>query len=316
MNRIRESEMGQFSRDFDDFRHILFHLYSILHYDYLVQNFGVRSMVAPLKRVLVSTPATTGDFAAAGWQKPNPEKLLQQHRAFCDLLTRLGCEVICLEPTEGLVDACFPYDPVFVTGSGAIELQMAKPARVQEPPRLSKALEAAGVPTIGKLNGNAIADGGDMFWLDQHTLAVGRGYRTNAEAHRQLGAILDQEGVTIERCDLPHHLGAGYVLHLLSLVSPVAEDLAVVFEPLAPVPLLESLKARKIRWIKVGREEWETQGCNILAVRPGVLVMTEGNPKTVKALEAAGCEVHLYEASEINKGEGGPTCLTRPVWRQ
>lgn len=272
-------------------------------------------MVAPLKRVMVSTPATTGDFAGAGWQKPNPEKLLQQHQAFCDLLSSLGAEVICLEPTEGLVDACFTYDPVFVTGRGTTELQMAKPARVQEPARLSKALEDEGVPVIGKFTGSAVADGGDMFWVDERTLAVGRGYRTNAEAHRQLEMILREESVNVERCDLPHHMGGGYVLHLLSLISPVAEDLAVVFEPLAPVPLLELLKARNIRWIKVSREEWETQGCNILAVRPGVLVMTEGNPKTVKALEAAGCEVHLYEASETNKGDGGPTCLTRPVWR-
>lgn len=273
-------------------------------------------MVAPLKCVMVSTPATTGDFAGAGWQKPNPERLLEQHKAFCDLLTSLGSEVIRLEATEGLVDACFTYDPVFVSGRGSIELQMAKPARIPEPPRLARALQEHGVPTIGRLTGNAVADGGDMFWVDEHTLAVGRGYRTNAEAHQQLSEILKEEGVTVERCDLPHHMGAGYVLHLLSLISPVAEDLAVVFEPLAPVPLLELLKAHNIRWIKVSREEWETQGCNILAVRPGVLVMTEGNPKIVKALEAAGCEVHLYEASETNKGDGGPTCLTRPVWRQ
>ena len=148
---------------------------------------------------------------------------------------------------DGMVDACFAYDPVFVTGAGAIELRMAKPARQDEPAFLVAEVEKAGVPVLGRLTGPATADGGDMFWLDESTLAVGRGYRTNAEAHRQLAELLAPEGVTVERADLPHHLGAAHVMHLMSVVSPVAPDLAVVFEPLAPVPLLELLADRGYR---------------------------------------------------------------------
>jgi N-dimethylarginine dimethylaminohydrolase len=277
---------------------------------------GVRSMTATLRRVLVSSPALEGDFAAAGWREPDPLLLQHQHDAFCELLDELGCEVVVATAPEGLVDAVFSYDPAFVTGAGTIVLQMAKPQRQGEPERLALACEAVGVPVCGRLTGAARADGGDLFWLDDDTLAAWRGYRTNAEAHRQLTEILAREGAALERCDLPHDRGAGHVLHLMSVVSPVADNLAVVFEPLAPVSLLELLDERGIRRIPIDADEYETIACNVLAVRPGVVVVADGNPRTRRALEAAGCEVHAYAASELSKGDGGPTCLTRPLLRR
>jgi N-dimethylarginine dimethylaminohydrolase len=192
---------------------------------------------------------------------------------------------------------------------------MAKPARQDEPAFLVAEVEKAGVPVLGRLTGPATADGGDMFWLDESTLAVGRGYRTNAEAHRQLAELLAPEGVTVERADLPHHLGAAHVMHLMSVVSPVAPDLAVVFEPLAPVPLLELLADRGYRTLPADPGELDDQGCNVLAVRPGVVVMADSAPRTRATLEQAGVEVHTYTASQVNKGDGGPTCLTRPLLR-
>ncbi|MDX6468771.1 MAG: dimethylargininase [Gaiellaceae bacterium] len=273
-------------------------------------------MTASLRRVLVSSPALHGDFAAAGWRQPEPVLLERQHEAFCELLDELGCEVIVAPAPDRLVDAVFTYDPVFVTGAGSIVLQMAKPQRQAEPERLAAACELAGVPVAARLSGAARADGGDLFWVDDRTLAAGRGYRTNAEAHRQLADLLAREGATLERCDLPHDRGAGHVLHLLSVVSPVADDLAVVFEPLAPVSLLELLDERGIRRVPIDADEYETIGCNVLAVRPGVVVVADGNPNTRRALEAVGVEVHEYAASELSKGDGGPTCLTRPLLRQ
>ncbi|MGZ4592423.1 MAG: dimethylarginine dimethylaminohydrolase family protein [Actinomycetes bacterium] len=277
--------------------------------------FGVRSMVSPLRRVLVVRPTVTGDFAGAGWRTPEPATLLRQHEAFVELLSGLGVEVVLAHAPEGMVDACFAYDPVFVTGAGAIELQMAKPARRAEPDFLVAEVERAGVPVVGRLTGAATADGGDLCWLDGRTLAVGRSYRTNAAAHAQLREILAPEGVTVERADLPHHLGAAHVMHLMSVVSPVADDLTVVFEPLAPVPLLQLLAERGWRTVPCDPAEFDEQGCNVLAVRPGVVVMADSAPATRTALERAGVEVHVYAASEINKGDGGPTCLTRPLLR-
>lgn len=277
--------------------------------------FGVRSMTADLRRVLVVRPTTTGDFAAAGWRGPDTGALRREHEAFVALLDALGVEVVVADAPEGMVDACFAYDPVFVTGAGAIELRQAKPARRDEPAFLVAEVEKAGVPVVGRLGGAATADGGDMCWLDETTLAVGRGYRTNAAAHVQLAGILAKEGVTVERADLPHHLGAAHVMHLMSVLSLVAPDLAVVFEPLAPVPLLEMLAERGYRTVAADPEELDGQGCNVLAVRPGVVVMTDTAPRTRAALERAGVEVHTYPATEINKGDGGPTCLTRPLLR-
>lgn len=278
--------------------------------------FGVRSMVAPLRRVAVRPPAPRGDYPAAHWAQPlDLERLAAQHAAFVALLERLGCQVDVLEPAEDMPDACFVYDPAFVVGDGVIELRGAKVVRAGEPPLLAVQLEDLGVPIVGRLTAPATADGGDMFWLDETTLAVGRTYRTNAAAHDQLRAILEPAEITVESFDMPHDLGPEYCLHLMSVVSPVRENLAVVYERLAPVALLQALAARGIERIAVPEEDYLSLGCNVLAVAPGVVVIAAGNDATAKALRDHGVEVHTYEASEINKGEGGPTCLTRPILR-
>lgn len=281
----------------------------------MTRGYGVRSMSADLRRVLVARPSGSGDFAGAGWREPDRAGLLRDHDAFADLLAALDVEVVRVQAPEGMVDGCFAYDPVFVTGGGAVVLRMAKPARGGEPDFLAAEVETAGVPVTGRLRGPATADGGDMCWLDESTLVVGRGYRTNAAAHAQLAELLAAEGVTVERADLPHHRGPAHVMHLMSVVSPVSSDLAVVFEPLAPVPLLEMLAERGYRTIPCDPAEWDAQGCNVLAVRPGVVVMADTAPRTRAALEQHGVEVHCYAATELNKGDGGPTCLTRPLWR-
>lgn len=278
--------------------------------------YGVRSMVAPLRRVLVRRPATTGDFAGADWRTPDPGLLDRQHDQFCQLLAGLGCDVEVAAAAEGMVDATYVRDPGMVTGRGVVLFQMAKPARAAEPPLLGTALEAAGVPVVGRLAGAARADGGDIIWLDDRTLLVGRSYRTNVEGVRQLRGIMAAEDVVVGSADMPHDRGPAHVLHLMSVISPVADDLAVVYPPLAPVPLMEELAARSVRIVAVPAAEYETMACNVLAVRPGVVVMLAGNPRTRAALEAAGCEVHVYEGSEISlKGDGGPTCLTAPILR-
>lgn len=278
--------------------------------------YGVNSMVAPLTRVAVRPPSLRGDYAVAHWAQPlDGALLLEQHAAFVALLEKLGCGVEVLPPTDDMPDACFTYDPAFVVPSGVIELRGAKAVRAGEPPLLTADLEALGVPVIGRLSGEATADGGDMFWLDPSTLAVGRSYRTNQAAIDQLRPMLAADGVNIEVFDLPHDLGPEFCLHLMSVISPVREDLAVVFERLAPVALLQALAARGIDYVCVPDEDYLSLGCNVLTVRPGVVIMAKGNDATAALLRNRGVEVHFYEASEINKGEGGPTCLTRPIKR-
>ncbi|HEY7145080.1 MAG TPA: arginine deiminase family protein [Streptosporangiaceae bacterium] len=278
--------------------------------------FGVRSMSAPLRRVLLRRPSVSGDFAAAGWRVPDPARLRAQHEAFGQLLASLGCETEVADAVDGLVDATYVRDPGLVTGAGAVLFQMAKPARAAEPAHLGDALAAAGVPVTARLSGAARADGGDFIWLDERTVLAGRSYRTNAEALRQLGRHLAAEGASLTSVDLPHDRGPGHVLHLMSLISPVAGDLAVVYPPLAPVALMQELAGRAITVVPVPEDEYLTMGCNVLAVAPRQVVMMAGNPRVRAGLEAAGCQVHEYDGSEISlKGDGGPTCLTAPLWR-
>jgi N-dimethylarginine dimethylaminohydrolase len=278
---------------------------------------GVTSMVTTLHRVAVRPPSPRGDYAVAHWAQPlDLDLLAQQHAEFVALLERLGCAVEVLPPEDEMPDAIFTYDPAFVVGDGVIELRGAKAVRQGEPPLLTMQLAELGIPVVGRLTAPATADGGDMLWLDEATLAVGRTYRTNQAAIDQLTSILAPRGVTVERFDMPHDLGPEYCLHLMSVISPVREDLAVVYERLAPVALLQALRQRGIETIAVPDEDYVSLGCNILAVAPGVVVLAEGNDATARLLRDHGVEVHMYAASEINKGEGGPTCLTRPLLRR
>jgi dimethylargininase len=278
--------------------------------------FGVTSMTAPLRRVLVRAPALEGDWAGAAWRTPDPDALRRQHDQFVELLSGLGPEVHVADALAGQVDSVYMHDPLVMTGRGGIPLNMAKPARQHEPEHAARELERLGVPILGTLDGPAYADGGDRFWLDDRTMAVGLGYRTNKAGAEALAALVAPEGIAVEPYDVPHDTGPGAVLHLQSFVSAVTDDLCVVYEPLAPVRFLLDLRERGFDWIPLERDDYLAMGCNVLAVRPGVVVMVDGVPRVRRALEARGVEVHVYDGSELSlKGDGGPTCLTAPLLR-
>ena len=279
--------------------------------------YGVTSMIAPLRRVLVRRPATVGDWAGAAWRTPDPGLLARQHEDFCELLADLGAEVEVAPALDGQVDAVYMHDPMVMTGRGGIALQMGKPARVHEPGHAAEELERLGVPVLGTIEAPAYADGGDRYWLDDTTMAIGLGYRTNRAGAEAIARLVEPEGVAVEAYDMPHDQGPGAVLHLQSFLSAVTEDLCVVFEPLAPVRLLQDLAERGFDRIAISEEDYLTMGCNVLAVRPGVVVMVDGVPGVRRALEARGVEVHVYDGSDLSlKGDGGPTCLTAPLLRE
>jgi dimethylargininase len=278
--------------------------------------YGVTSMIAPLRRVLVRRPALAGDWEAAAWRTPDPDRLAAQHEAFCELLAGLGAEVEVAEALDGQVDAVYMHDPMVMTGRGGIPLRMAKPARTREPDHAREELERLGIPVLGAIEPPGYADGGDRYWLDDTTMAVGLGYRTNRAGASALAALVEPEGVRVETYDMPHDQGPGHVLHLQSFISGIADGLCVVYEPLAPVRLLQDLRERDTEWIAVEPDEYLAMGCNVLAVRPGVVVMVDGVPGVRRALERRGVEVHTYDGSELSlKGDGGPTCLTQPLLR-
>lgn len=278
--------------------------------------FGVTSMSAPLRRVLVRSPATSGDWEGAGWRVPDPVALARQHESFCELLENLGAQVEVAEALDGQVDSVYMHDPLLLTGRGGIPLRMRKPARAAEPAHAREELERLGVPVLGELPEGAWADGGDRFWIDDSTMAIGLGYRTNRAGADAVAELAAPEGVTVEAYDMSHDQGPEHVLHLQSLISAVSERLCVIYEPLAPVRLLEDLRERGVDWIASDRKSYDLMGCNILAVRPGVVVVVDGVCGVRRELEHRGVEVHAYDGSELSlKGDGGPTCLTAPLLR-
>jgi N-dimethylarginine dimethylaminohydrolase len=278
-------------------------------------------MTAPLRSVLVrrpARPATDEDWRAFGYLHAiDVERTEHEHAAFRQLLVEAGVEVIAEGPdAEGQLDAIFAYDSSLVTDQGAILLRPAKTLRQVETALAETTYRRIGVPVIGVIKEPGTVEGGDAFWLDERTLAVGRGYRTNGEGIRQLREMLAGIDVELYAYDLPHWHGPDACLHLMSLISPVAADLAVVYLPLMPVRLVQTLGDRGWRLVETPDDEFETMGTNVLALAPGRCVMLDGNPVTRQRLEAAGCDVVTYHGGELSLNrEGGPTCLTRAVWR-
>lgn len=278
-------------------------------------------MVAPLGRALVKRPGASFGRAfedpALGFLHPvDLPRAQREHDALVSLLTSLRVQVDVLDVESGSADDIYTFDPLLVADQGAIELRGGRASRRVETSILADWMTAHGTPTLGRIEAPGTVDGGDTFWLRPDLLCIGRGLRTNDAGARQLAALATRAGGEARIFDLPYWHGPGQLLHLLSVISPVAHDLAVVYLPLLPVGLWQLLGELGVRLIPVPEEEFATLGCNVLAVRPRVVIVADGNPQIRRALEAAGCEVHVFEAAEIGRnGGGGPTCLTRPILR-
>jgi N-dimethylarginine dimethylaminohydrolase len=282
-----------------------------------VSGFGSASMWAPLRRVLVRRPLPDD---AARWREvdwraaPDVAAAQAEHEALCALLEDAGAEVIVSEHDPGNPDAIYTYDPTLVGAEGAVLLLPGKPQRRGEVEATVPALERAGVPVAGRITSPATVEGGDTVWLDEATLLVGLGYRTNAAALEELRAAFP--GVEVIPFDLPHWNGAGEVMHLMSFISPLDRDLALVYPRIAPTRLMILLAERGISVVEVPDEEFETMGSNVLALGPRRALALEGNEETRRRMERAGVDVRVYRGDEISrKGDGGPTCLTRPLHR-
>ena len=286
--------------------------------DDIERRFGAQSMTSPLRDVLVKAPGPAFGVAftdpAHGFLHPvDLELARREHATFVELLASLGPTVHLLETELASPDLVYPFDPLLVTDRGAIPLRPGKPNRAAEPSAIEAWTLSRGIPTAGRVVAPGTIEGGDTFWLRPDLLCIGRTLRTNEAGAAQLAGLI---GGDVRVFDVPFWRGPAELIHLLSVISPVADDLAVVYLPLLPVALWRLLGELGIRLIEVPDEEFPTLGCNVLAVRPGVVILAEGNPVVAAALAAAGCEVHTYPATEIGiNGSGGPTCMTRPILR-
>jgi dimethylargininase len=288
----------------------------------MAEGYGAQGMVGRLRRVVMRRPGEAMAAAdPAAWHYTGAidlDSARRAHDAFADALRAWDVEVLYHdEPLPDHSDSVFVFDPVLVTDRGTIVLSMGKERRRGEEEPLARTLQDCGVPVFGRLEGGARVEGGDTLWLDHDTLAVGRGFRTNAEGVRQLRDLLGLIGVTVVDYDLPYFTGPEACLHLLSLISPVDVDLAVAYPPLMPTALWAELRRRDIRLLEVPEEEFaQTQATNILTVAPRMCIMLDGSPVTKQLLEMADCEVVTFPGEPLSfKAEGGPTCLTRPVLR-
>jgi N-dimethylarginine dimethylaminohydrolase len=280
-------------------------------------DFGSTSMTGELRRVLVRRPLPedASAWAAYGWRAaPDIAAAQAEHETFCALLEEAGAEVVVSEHDPGNPDAIYTYDPTLVGRDGAVLLLPGKEGRRGEPEATVVALEGAGIPVAGRIELPATVEGGDTVWLDDETLLVGIGYRTNPTAVEALRRAFP--GVDVIAFDLPHWNGSGEVMHLMSLISPLDRDLALVYPRIAPTRLMWLLAERGIAVVEVPDDEFASQGPNVLALGPRRALALEGNNQTRRRMQRAGVDVVSYRGDEIShKGNGGPTCLTRPLLR-
>lgn len=283
-------------------------------------------MVDPIRRVLVKQPRDAYQNQSRVNQQsselnyfgiPDFEKAQTDHETLVAFLESAGAEVHFLPQDDSTsLDSVYTHDPCVVTNGGVVLCTMGKEARLPETDAVKNYFKSIGVPILGQIEAPGTLEGGDVIWIDERTVAIGEGYRSNAEGILQFKELLGDLVVDVISVPLPHWTGPADCLHLMSNVSPIDHDLYLVYSRLLPVPFREYLLGRNIELIEVPDEEYDSMGCNVLAVAPRKVIMIEGNPMTKQRLETKGVDVHTYDGSEVSiKGAGGPTCLTRPFLR-
>lgn len=264
------------------------------------------------------------EYIDAHWEgvhfagRPDFARACEEFAEFMGLIKSRGSQVHLLpEVASTGLDSVYVHDPALITRRGAILCSMGKGERRGEPAAMGRYFAELGVPILGKISGPGRLEGGDVVWLDERTLAVGLGYRSNAEGLRQLREMTEGLVDEVIEVHLPHWNGEGECLHLMSMLSPVDTDLAVVYSRMMPVTFRNCLLSRGLKLIEVPDEEYDTMACNVLALAPRLCLVLRGNPKTRALLEAEGVEVLDYDGEDLSlKGCGGPTCLTRPLLRK
>ncbi|MCG8467776.1 MAG: arginine deiminase family protein [Gemmatimonadetes bacterium] len=287
--------------------------------------YGVTSMVDRLRRVAMRRPGRALlEADPATWHYAGPldaDRLLSQFDRFASLVEDAGAEIAWMASSDedGLADAVFTYDPSFMVRDGAVLLRPGKPLREPEVEIHRRFYETEGIPILGTIEPPGVAEGGDLFWLDERTLAVGRGFRTNRSGIDQLRDLLAPGGVELRTFDLPTWDGDAACLHLLSLLSPLDVDLVLAYRPLVPVALYQTLRERGVEILEAPEPEFVASrglNLNVLALAPRDVIAVGGFPETIRLMREAGCDVATFDADALCVPcEGGPTCLTRPLLR-
>lgn len=276
------------------------------------------TFIKPVENAFISETQLRAQWLDLNYlSQPDFDISIDEYDAFEKSISKHGIKTLHFPLDRKLtVDALYCRDASIATDFGMIICNMGKSGRINEPESHKKAFVEMDIPILGEIKAPGTLEGGDVAWLDEKSLAIGHTYRTNPEGIRQIRQLLEPHGVEIIVAELPHYKGPQDVFHLMSILSPIAEDLAVVYSPLMPIKFRNELIQRGFGFVEVPDEEFESMGCNVLAIAPKKCIVVDGNPKTKHALMQAGCEVIAYKGTEISiKGGGGPTCLTRPMLR-
>ena len=283
-------------------------------------------MVDPIKKILLKHPKSAfinqktinEQYLKLNYlEAPNFNKAILDYENFVSLLKSFDIEVYYLpEDKSTSLDSIYTHDPCVISNNGVIICNMGKKSRLPESDTIEKFFNSMQIPILGKIKTPGILEGGDVVWIDNKTIAVGEGYRTNREGIEQLRYLLSDQVETVINVSIPHWNGPQDCLHLMSNLSPIDHNLYLVYSRLLPVSFRKYLLDQNKELIDVPHEEYESMGCNVLAVAPRRVIMISGNSKTKQLLEKNNVEVYTYDGTEISiKGAGGPTCLTRPFLR-
>ena len=289
-------------------------------------NFNCNNMVDPIKKIILKHPKAAfinqkkinKEFNILNFtEAPNFNESLNEYESFIKILDSFGIEKYFLKKNDSTsIDSIYTHDPLVITNKGVVLCNMGKVNRISESKAIKQFLIELEIPILGEITPPGKLEGGDIVWINKKTIAVGTGYRTNNEGIKQLKQILSNTVEQVISVPLPHWNGPNDCLHLMSNLSPIDNDLFLVYSRLLPVQFLEKLQKYNIGLIDVPDKEYYTMGCNVLALSPRKVVMLKGNPITKKKLEAKNVEVFTYKGNEISlKGSGGPTCLTKPFLR-
>jgi N-dimethylarginine dimethylaminohydrolase len=249
-------------------------------------------------------------------EKPELKESINEFIEFRKLLLNNEIKIIDLPQAKGLtIDSIYTRDSIFISPKGLILCNMGRASRTPEARDNYEHLKLQGYQIAGEILAPGTLEGGDFIWLSDTKAAVGLGPRTNQNGIDQLRKILGNS-VDLHVVPLPETTHPDDVLHLMSIISPLDKDLVLIYRPLMPVSFIQWLEQLGIKFIEVDEAEYLLMGCNVLATSPRSVIMLENLPGVQRNLQNAGCDVQTYKGIEISrKGEGGPTCLTRPLKR-
>lgn len=276
-------------------------------------DWGVASEVNPLKAVLMRRPGEEiEDFDYKKFRFRtgiDPIKFREQHDRLADIYREQGIKVYYVkEQRRDRPNAVFMRDLVFMTPEGAIIARPAMSSRRGEERYAAQALARIGVPILKTVNGSGVFEGANALWVDRKTVILAAGSRTNREGFEQVARELERIGV---ENILPMQIPYGHA-HIDGLLNFASHDTAMIHAPQVPYDVCSYLRKAGIKLLEAPSrtEVRETLGINFVAIKPGLVVQPEGNPRCRELLEGNGVEVITVDLSEILKGWGAAHCLT------